>query len=102
VLLAVFVLLTVTATSAAIAEDQEPAAGGNAPDRPKISFYRWQEDWSVLADQRLRSGVLDSLKYVPLSAGDPSRYLSLGLTVRERFEVNDAPSFGVGNNKSDN
>jgi len=102
VLLAVFVLLTVTATSAAIAEDQEPAAGGNAPDRPKISFYRWQEDWSVLADQRFRTGVLDSLKYIPLSTGDPSRYLSFGLTVRERFEVNDAPSFGVGNNKSDN
>src|SRR5713101_8905966 len=102
VLLAVFVLLTVTATSAAIAEDQEPAAGGNAPDRPKISFYRWQEDWSVLADQRLRTGALDSLKYIPLSTGDPSRYLSFGLTVRERFEVNDAPSFGVGNNRNDN
>src|SRR6266478_5381255 len=88
-LLAVFMLLTVTATSAAIAGDQEPAAGANAPDRPKISFYRWQEDWSVLADQRLRTGVLDSLKYIPLAADDPSSYLSFGLTVRERFEVND-------------
>ncbi len=81
--------------------DQEPAGRGELPDRPKIRFYRWQEDWSVLADPSLRTGFLDSWKYIPLSARDPARYLSLGLNLRERFELNDATSFGVGNNKSD-
>jgi len=77
--LVVFVVLTVTAASAAIAEDQAPTAGGNAPDRPKISFYRWQEDWSVLADQRLRTGVLDSRRVgrpcVPEEVEDRDHFL---------------------------
>src|SRR6266576_1875926 len=51
------------------------------PERPVIKLNRWQEDWSVLAD--------------------PRSYMSLGLTLRERFETNDAPSFGVGNVHND-
>ena len=62
---------------------------------------RWREDWSVLADPALRTEPLDRLKYIPLPFGDPQSYLSLGLTVRERFELNDAPSFGTGGNKDD-
>jgi hypothetical protein len=81
--------------SMAAAQDGEAA-------RPKINFSnRWEEDWSVLADPRLRTGLLDSLKYIPLFPGDPASYVSLGLTVRERFESNYAPSFGVGNSKGD-
>ena len=70
----------------------------SVPERPAIKLNRWQEDWSVLADPRLRTEPLDSLKYIPLNRDDPKSYLSLGLTLRERFETNDAPSFGVGNN----
>jgi hypothetical protein len=39
----------------------------------------------------LRTQPLDSLKYIPLPFDDPKSYVSLGLTVRERFELNDAP-----------
>jgi alginate export protein len=92
----VFILMTLALSSAAAAEDQELAGGQESADRPEIKFYRWQEDWSALADSRLRTGVLDSLKYMPLSTRDPASYLSLGLNVRERFELNDAPSFGIG------
>jgi hypothetical protein len=78
------------------------AAQDGEATRPKINFSnRWEEDWSVLADPRLRTGLLDGLKYSPLFPGDPASYLSLGLTVRERFESNNAPFFGVGNSKGD-
>ncbi len=79
-----------------------PAAEDDEAVRPRINlFYRWLEDWSALADPRLRTEPLDSLKYIPLLFDDPKSYVSLGLTVRERFEVNDAPLFGIGGNKSD-
>lgn len=67
--------------------DEDPAKA----QRPPILMNRWQEDWSVLADPALRTGPLDSLKYIPLSAGDPKTYLSFGAALRERFETNDAP-----------
>src|SRR5207245_8336134 len=80
-----------------------PAPAEDNVVRPKIDFLnRWREDWSVLADPRLRTEPLDSLKYIPLPFDDPKSYVSLGLTVRERFELNDTPAFGTGSNKGDN
>ncbi len=87
--------------SAALAQDDEAAAGTAAPVRPRIGFNRWQEDWSVLADPSLRTEPLDDLKYIPLLPDDPASYASFGLDLRERFESNDAPFFGVGKNKGD-
>jgi hypothetical protein len=65
------------------------------PVRPAIDFYRWQEDWSVLADPRVPREFGDSLKYIPFSKNDPKRYLSFGVTLRERFESADPPLFGT-------
>lgn len=67
----------------------------SAPERPAIAFYRWQEDWSVLADPRVRREPLDGLKYIRLGA-DSARYLSFGADFRQRYEGNGAPSFGAG------
>lgn len=67
-----------------------------APKRPLYMYNRWQEDWSVLADPRTPREPLDALKYIPLSEGDPKTYLSLGGSLRARFETNDARNFGVG------
>jgi hypothetical protein len=44
---------------------------------------------------------LDNLKYIPLLPDDPKSYASFGLDLRERFESNGAPFFGVGKNKAD-
>jgi len=55
----------------------------------------------VLADPSLRTEPLDELKYIPLLPDDPKSYVSFGLDLRERFESNDAPFFGVGKNKGD-
>ncbi|MDN7813153.1 alginate export family protein, partial [Burkholderia gladioli] len=68
--------------------------------RPAPSFNRWQENWGALADPCLPRKPLDALKYIPLS-GDPSWYLSLGANLRERFEFNDAPLFGLGSGRAD-
>ncbi len=70
--------------------------------RPSIMFQRWQEDWSVLANPAVPREPLDSLKYIPLSASDPQTYLSFGLNIRERFESNNAPNFGIGNSSNAN
>ena len=67
-----------------------------AQERPSIGFNRWQEDWSVLADPRLRTEPFDSLKYIPLGEDG---YLSFGLNLRERYEANDAPKFGTSGSR---
>ena len=75
-------------------------AAADTAQRPTVGFYRWQEDWSALADPQVAREPGDELKYIPFSDDDPKRYLSLGLTLRERYESNDAPSFGVGGTRS--
>ena len=86
---------TAIATRAA-AEDDEAV-------RPKIDFItaggKTGRFWPT---RELRTEPLDSLKYIPLPFDDPKSYVSLGLTLRERFELNDAPAFGTGGNKGDN
>jgi hypothetical protein len=94
-LAAVGLLVAAAIASTAAAEDNEAV-------RPRINlFNRWQEDWSALAEPRLRTEPLDRLKYIPLPFDDPRSYVSLGLTLRERFELNDAPLFGIAGNKDD-
>jgi hypothetical protein len=73
----------------------KPIEASRPPSRPAILFNRWQEDWSILADPTQRTEPLDRLKYIPLPAADPGTYLSLGGGLRERFETNNAPSFGT-------
>ena len=90
-LLAMFASLTQAA--------DEPSS--TAPSRPMLETNRWQEDWSVLADPAVPHEPLDGLKYLALSASDRQRYLSLGATLRERVEFNDAAAFGTGGTGSD-
>ena len=63
--------------------------------RPTILPNRWQEDWSVLADERIKRERFDNLKYIPLSNDDPGTYLSLGLNARGRLETNHGEFFGI-------
>ncbi|CUX58016.1 conserved hypothetical protein; putative signal peptide [Agrobacterium fabrum str. J-07] len=63
--------------------------------RPLLNADRSQEDWSSLADPKVRTEPLDSFKYIPLFPANPDSYISLGLNLREIFEVSDAPAFGT-------
>ncbi|WP_239949735.1 alginate export family protein [Dyella terrae] len=70
----------------------------NVAERPALRSNRWQEDWSVLADPSLRTQWGDALKYLSLSNSDTKTYLSFGVNLRERTEMQDAASFGIGHN----
>ncbi|WP_438618495.1 alginate export family protein [Oryzifoliimicrobium ureilyticus] len=67
--------------------------------RPAIKTNRWQEDWSALSDPSFKTEPLDDLKYLALLLGDPESYVSFGLTLRERYEVNTAPGFGIADGR---
>jgi len=62
--------------------------------RPIYQLFRYDEDWSLLADPSQRSDWLDPIKYVPL--GRPGWFVTLGGEIRERFELLDEPGFGIG------
>jgi len=68
--------------------------------RPAVMFNRWQENWSALANPCVPKQPFDSLKYIPLF-GNPDAYISLGMVLRERLEMNDAPLFGLGSGRDD-
>ena len=99
--LAIVVLAAAIGACAPDAWSQEASASPEAKGRPAIKSNRWQEDWSPLRDPALRMAPLDGLKYIGLSDVDPARYLSLGTTLRERFETNDAPALGAGGTNRD-
>jgi len=88
--------IAASSVGAAAEETAKAAETVAKPTRPAILTNRWQEDWSALADPALRTEPLDSLKYIPLFITDPKSYVSLGATLRERFESNDAAGLGVG------
>lgn len=90
----ILTLLMGALSHSAAAEAQE-AIDQTAPQRPAINFYRWQEDWSALADPRVRREWGDALKYIPLSKTDPKQYLSFGFTLRERAVSVDPAQLGV-------
>ncbi|GAB7538655.1 alginate export family protein [Burkholderia sp. 3C] len=78
----------------------EPPAESCSAKRPIPSFNRWQENWGALANPCLPRRPLDGLKTIPLGA-DPSWYVSLGANLRERFELNNTPLFGLGGTHQD-
>ena len=94
--IAAWLLVAGVLASPAWSQDTTAMPGDAAPARPEILFNRWEEDWSALANPAVPREPFDDLKYIPLSATDPETYLSFGADVRERFEGNDAPNFGVG------
>lgn len=77
----------------------QETTGQSTPQRPAINFYRWQEDWSVLADPRVPRHWGDTLKYMRLPGSDAKRYLSFGATLRERFVSIDPPFLGANGGK---
>lgn len=104
-------LLALCGATPAIGQVQSSSAGDasqssiEAPPapatRPAILFNRWQEDWSVLADPALRTGALDTLKYIPLALAGERIWLTLGGGLRERLESNDAPLLGTVPRRAD-
>jgi hypothetical protein len=73
-----------------------------APSSPSpYKMLRFDEDYSCLSNAANRSDWFDPIKYIPLRTNDPSWYLTLGGELRERFEGNFNPNFGIGGIGSD-
>lgn len=62
---------------------------------PSYKVLRFDESYLYLSDPVRRSDLIDSIKYIPLRAGDPSWYLTMGGELRERFEAVHNPDFGI-------
>src|SRR6266849_6197046 len=68
---------------------------------PKYKVLRFDEDYSCLANPTNRTDLFDPIKYIPLRSDDEQWYLSFGGELRERFEGNYDPHFGIGRQGSD-
>lgn len=95
-------LISVSIAFPIIAVGQEPMPSAEIPlTPPGYKMLRFDEDYSYLADQSSRTDWFDPLKYIPLRKDDPLWYLSFGGELRERFEGNYDPNFGIGGTGSD-
>jgi hypothetical protein len=73
----------------------EPGGTENPAPPPEYQILRFDENYSYLANPVRRTDPFDPLKYIPLSAQDPTFYLTLGGEWRERFESYQNPDFGI-------
>ncbi|NKJ07545.1 alginate export family protein [Rhizobium sp. SG741] len=96
------VLILIAAAASCVSSAASAADKPEKQKRPSIQSNRWQENWSVLVDPTLRTAPLDALKYVPLSGSQSGTYVSFGANLRERFESNRSPAFGIGGVERDN
>ena len=62
---------------------------------PAYKMLRFDEDYSCLTNPANRTDWFDPVKYIPLQVDDPLWYLSFGGELRERFEGNYDPNFGI-------
>jgi hypothetical protein len=68
----------------------------NPPFPPSYRLLRFDENYSYLANPTNRNDWFDPIKYIPLQAGEPDRYLTFGGELRERFEAVHDANFGIG------
>ncbi len=78
--------------------DENGETAGAAAASKSFRLYRWQEDYSYLADKQNRDGW-EQLKYIPLQ-GLPGAWLSLGGEGRYRLDAYGPYLFGLGKSGS--
>lgn len=79
------------------AEPAKPAVIASPPASakpPPYRLFRYDEDYSYLADPTRRTSELDRLKYIQLGTS-PATTLSLGGEARTRYEYSSDPAFGL-------
>jgi hypothetical protein len=88
-------LLPFALVPAALAQAGGPATSAPGPAQPPpFKLFRYDEDYTYLADPARRGHALDDLKYMALSA-DGTVSLSIGGEARSRYEHTSAPFFGL-------
>ncbi len=58
-------------------------------------MLRFNESYSYLGDPANRTDVFDPIKFIPLRSDNPTWHLTFGGEVRERYEGQDNPNFGI-------
>src|SRR6266436_3795084 len=95
-------LISVPIVVPAIVAAQQLTPGAEIPlTPPGYKMLRFDEDYSYLTNQANRTDLFDPVKYIPLRGDDPLWYLTIGGELRERFEGNYDPNFGIGHVGSD-
>jgi hypothetical protein len=90
-LISVFVVLPI------VVSGQEMKPGAEFPlQPPAYKMLRFDEDYSSLTNPANRTDWFDPVKYIPLRPDEPLWYLTFGGELRERFEGNYDPNFGIG------
>jgi hypothetical protein len=82
--------------SAMVLADEITGTGEIPSPPPAYQMLRFDENYSCLANLANRTDWFDPTKYIPLRTNDPSWYLTFGGELRERFEGNYDPNFGIG------
>lgn len=85
------VLLAIPLTG--LASDISPPETQFAP--PPYQALRFNENYRYLSDSAKATDLFDPIKYIPLRSNNPSWYLTLGGEVRERYEGQYNPNFGI-------
>src|SRR5215470_13653935 len=80
----------------AIMADQITTTGESPSTPPSYKMLRFDEDYSYLTNSAKRTDWFDPVRYIPLRTDEPLWYLSFGGELRERFEGNYDPNFGIG------
>ena len=74
----------------AIAHCETPTPKGPEP----FKQLRYDENYSYLGDEKLRTEALDRIKYIPLNRSGTA-YLSIGGEIRERYEIFQNGTWGA-------
>jgi hypothetical protein len=83
--------------SASLAQTPQPLPPGPPPnpERPALTPYPSDEDFSFLEDPANRTDFWDPLKFIPLGS-DPADFLSLGFEYRSEYEWFHNSLWGAG------
>lgn len=82
----------------ALAQNSSPLPASNPPAYKALRFV---ENYAYLANPTNRTDWFDPIKYIPLRTNAPGWYATFGGEVRERFEGNYDPDFGIGGQTAD-
>ncbi len=91
----ILILLSVILPATVLA-DEVTTTGETPTPPPAYNVLRFDENYSCLTNPANRTDWFDPVKYIPLRTNDPFWYLTLGGELRERFEGNYDPNFGIG------
>ena len=92
-----FTVFLLSLQSSLLADNMTTTQETPPPPPPSYQYFRYDEDYSYLANPAMQNDWFDPIKYIPLPVNDPDFYVTFGGEVRERFEGYYDLNFGIGN-----